>query len=138
MDKLIACLLIPVTLAFANDCPAKEPPTLLDRLEQTLKSDDKPFSLVTQIYIKPESGPQFEAAAAPAAKLSAAEKGCLAYDFQRDLEKPGHYTLVEKWIGLVPLRQHLTREHTKQIQAVFERLSTTPRTTDIYAPIVAD
>jgi len=54
MDKLIACLLIAVTFAFANDCPAKEPPTLPDRLEQTLKSDDKPFSLVTQIYIKPE------------------------------------------------------------------------------------
>jgi quinol monooxygenase YgiN len=107
----------------------------VERLERTLKGEDKPFALVTQIYIRLGTEARFEAAAAKAAKASLAEEGCLAYEFHRDLEKPGHYTLIERWTGLAPLRKHLPLQHTKEIQAVFGELSTTPRTTDILAPV---
>jgi quinol monooxygenase YgiN len=127
---ILAILVIP---ALAGT--PKGPPTLVERLEKTLKSDDKPFALVIQIYIKVGTEAKFEAAAAKAAKATLAEKGCLAYEFHRDLEKPGHYTLIERWTGLSPLRKHLEKEHTKQLQAVFAEVSTTPRTADIYAPV---
>jgi antibiotic biosynthesis monooxygenase len=83
------------------------PPSLLERLERTLQGDHKPFALVTQIYIHRGDEAKFETAAAKAAKVSLAEEGCLAYEFHRDLEKPDHYTLIERWTGLAPLRTHL-------------------------------
>jgi quinol monooxygenase YgiN len=125
-----------VLAAPAADPPVKRgPPTLVERLERDLKGDERPFTLVTQIYIRSGTEAEFEADAVKAAKASMAEKGCLAYEFHRDLEKPGHYTLIERWTGLAPLREHLTKEHTKRIQAVFDELSTTPRTTDIAVPV---
>jgi quinol monooxygenase YgiN len=131
----VAALLLAALSAVGEDRPAKEP-TLLDRLEQALKADDKPFAMVIQIYIKPDDAEQFEAAAAKVAKASQAEKGCRQYDFNRDLEKPGHYTLVERWAGIAPLRKHFEQEHTKQILALFGKLSIKPTTIDIFAPVV--
>jgi hypothetical protein len=57
------------------------PPTLVERLERALQSDDKPFALVTQIYTNRGEEAKFEAAAAKAAKTSLAEEGCLTYLF---------------------------------------------------------
>jgi hypothetical protein len=53
----------------------------------------------------------------------------------RDPEKPGRYTLIERWTGLAPLRRRLGKDHTKEIQAVFGELGATPRTTESFAPI---
>jgi quinol monooxygenase YgiN len=130
-------VLLAALTTIGADRPAKSPPSLPDRLERMLKGSDKPFALVIQIYIKPEGAAKFEAAAAKAAKLSRADEGCLGYEFNRDLEKPGHYTLIERWKGLGSLKKHLTKEHTKKILAIFTELGTTPRTADILAPIDA-
>jgi quinol monooxygenase YgiN len=135
MRYSVAVLMLAAPSAVGGDRPPAAPPSLVERLERTLKAEDKPFALVTQIYIRLGTEAKFEAAAAKAAKASLAEEGCLAYEFHRDLEKPGHYTLIERWTGLAPLRNHLPRDHTKAIQAVFAELGTTPRTTDILAPV---
>jgi len=135
MSTFVTALFL-AALIGADAAPQVAGPTsLLERLERTLHGDDKPFALVTQIYIDRGDEAKFETAAAEAAKASLAEKGCLAYEFHRDLEKPDHYTLIERWTGLAPLRTHLQKQHTKEIQAVFAAVSTTPRTTDIYAPV---
>jgi quinol monooxygenase YgiN len=131
----VAAVVLTALSTVAADRPAKSPPSLPERLERALKSDDKPFTLVIQIYVKPEAATKFEAAAANAAKASRKDEGCLAYDFQRDLEKPGHYILVERWTGLTALQLHLPKEHTKTILAVFADLSTAPPTASIFAPV---
>jgi quinol monooxygenase YgiN len=113
----------------------KGPSTLVNRLGKSLKQEDRPFALVIQIYVLEGSETRFEAAAAKTAKVTQAEKGCLAYDFYRDLEKPCHYTLIERWEGLEPLHKHLESEHIKQFQALLAEIGTTPRTADLYAPI---
>lgn len=135
MRYSVVVLLVAALTAVGDDRPTKAPPSLVERLEQTLKGDDKPFALVIQIYIKPEADTKFEAAAAKVARASLANEGCRAYEFHRDLEKPGHYILMERWTGLASLRKHLEKEHTKQIQAVFDELSTAPRTIEIFAPV---
>jgi quinol monooxygenase YgiN len=127
---ILAILVIPA-LAVAP----KGQPTLVERLEKALKADDKPFTLVIQIHVMPGTEAKVEAAAAKTAKATLTEKGCLAYDFNRDLEKPGHYTLIERWAGLAPLRKHLEKDYTKELQAVFAEVSTIPRTADILAPV---
>ena len=107
MRYSVAVLMLAAPSAVGGDRPPAAPPSLVERLERTLKAEDKPFALVTQIYIRLGTEAKFEAAAAKAAKASLAEEGCLAYEFHRDLEKPGHYTLIERWTGLAPLRNHL-------------------------------
>jgi quinol monooxygenase YgiN len=131
----VAVVLLAAATTLTADRPTKGPPSLIERLERTLKGEDKPFALVIQIYLRPGSEGKFEAAAAKAAKASAADEGCLAYDFERDLEKPGHYVLIERWTGLAALRKHLEKAHTKQIQAIFAGLGTGPRTVEIFAPV---
>lgn len=113
----------------------KGPPTLVERLGKPLKDEDRPFALVIQIYVQEGSETRFEAAAVKTAKMTQAEKGCLTYDFYRDLEKPCHYTLIERWEGLEPLRTHLASEHIKEFQALLAEIGTTPRTADLYAPV---
>jgi quinol monooxygenase YgiN len=134
--------LIPIlicSLSSARGANRSEQPSqsaeLVDRLSLTLMSDNKPFTLITRIYLKPGTEAQFEPIAIRVSKASSAEKGCLAYEFHRDLEKPTNYTLIEKWTGLAPLRSHLLLDHTKQIQTAFSKMSTTPRTTEIFAPV---
>ena len=95
----------------------------------------KPFAIVIQIHVRPAAAAKFEAAAAKAAKASRADEGCLGYDFSRDLEKPGDYTLIERWTGLAALRKHLGKEHTKRIIAAFAEFSSAPSTVHIFAPI---
>ena len=127
----VAVVLLAARTAVGVDRPAKGSPSLVERLERTLKGEDKPFALVIQIYIRPESDAKFEAAAAKAARASLADEGCLAYQFHRDLEKPGHYNLIERWTGLAALRKHLEKGHTKQIQAIFGELSSSPDSRDL-------
>ena len=131
----VTTVLLAALTTIGDDRPAKSPPSLPERLERAIKSSDKPFALVIQIYIKPEAAAKFEAAAARAAKLSRADEGCLAYEFNHDLEKPGHYILIERWKGLDSLKKHLGKEHAKKIMAVFAELGAAPRTADILAPI---
>jgi quinol monooxygenase YgiN len=130
-----AVLLLTAVAALGDGQPTSPPPSLLERLERGLKADDKPFALAIQIAINPGSEAKFEAAAAKAAKASLGDEGCLAYEFNRDLEKPGRYVLVERWTGLAALRKHLEKSHTKQILAAMEELAAGPRTVEIFAPI---
>jgi quinol monooxygenase YgiN len=138
MKYLVPVLLLAALPVFGDDGPVKGPPgppSLVERFEQTLKSEDMPITIVTQIYVKSGVESEFEAAAVRVAKASEAEEGCVAYEFHRDLEKPTRYTLIERWTGLAPLRKHLEMAHTKQIQAVFAEMSTTPRTTEIFTRV---
>jgi quinol monooxygenase YgiN len=130
-----AVLLLTAAAAVGDDQPANTSPSLPERLERALKADDKPFALVIQIAIRPGVEAKFEAAAAKAAKASLGDEGCLAYAFNRNLEKPGHYVLVERWSGLAALRKHLAQPHTKQILAAMEELAAGPRTVEIFAPV---
>jgi quinol monooxygenase YgiN len=130
-----AVALLAVAAAVGDDQPTNASPSLPERLERGLKADDKPFALVIQIAIKPGAEAKFEAAAAKAAKASQGDEGCLAYEFNRDLEKPGHYVLVERWTGLTAIRKHLEKPHTKQILAAMEELAAGPRTVEIFVPV---
>jgi quinol monooxygenase YgiN len=131
----VTAVLLAGLSTIGDDRPVKNPPSMVERLERTLKSSDKPFAIVINAYIRPQDAAKFEAAAAKAAKASRKDEGCLAYDFQRDLEKPGHYTLIERWAGLTSLKKHLEKVHTKQILAVFTELSSRPGTANIFAPV---
>jgi len=137
MQYAVPILLVAVLSASGQDRQAKGPPSpsLIERLEKTLKGQDRPFAIVIQIHIAPESAERFEKVAAFVARASRNDPGCQDYQFHRDLEKPGHYTLVEHWTGLAALQKHLEQPHTKQIQALFAELATTPRTAEIFVPV---
>jgi quinol monooxygenase YgiN len=135
MKYALPILLLAAMSASGQDRAAKGPPSMVERLEKTLNGQDRPFAIIIQIYIAPESAERFEKATADVARASRSDFGCLGYEFHRDLEKSGHYTLVEHWTGVAALKKHLEQPHTKQIQALFAELATTPRTAEIFIPL---
>jgi quinol monooxygenase YgiN len=135
MKYALPILILAAMSASGEDRSAKGPPSLVERLDKVLGRQDSPFAIIIQIYIRPESARHFEKVAADVARASRTDKGCQGYEFHRDLEKPGHYTLVEYWTTVTALMNHLEQAHTKQLQALFAEIATTPRTAEIYVSL---
>ena len=84
---------------------------ILDRIKAMPGQADKPFSLIVQFKVKRE---QVEAVLAVAKKVvpaSRAEKGCVAYDVQQNLEDPTEFLVLETWRDAKALQLHSGTEH---------------------------
>lgn len=65
--------------------------------------------LTVQLPIKPGSGAEFEAAAAPAlARVKAEDAGCEMYDLFRSVDDETRYVMVESWASQADLDAHMT------------------------------
>ena len=89
---ILACLPFSGWSEAGSSQESPKPPELVDRLFATLKSQEKPFTLVTRIYLKPGTQKEFEEIAVRVGLASTADSCCLGYEFHRDLEKPTNYT----------------------------------------------
>jgi quinol monooxygenase YgiN len=80
-----------------------------------LKDPARPFTLVVGLKVKEGMGEKLEAAFARASGPTHKEKGCLAYDLNRDVEHPERFMLYERWKSLADLEAHLKAEHTRTL-----------------------
>ena len=87
------------------------------RVQADLKDPAKPFALVIAIKVKADAADKFEAAFARARTETHKEKGCLAYDLNRDAKEAGRYLVYERWKTLADLEAHLASEHIKALFA---------------------
>jgi quinol monooxygenase YgiN len=110
---LLAALLLLPASATAQE---KENP-VLTFVKSRVKNTDKPFTLVILLQVKKGSGAKLEAAFAKASRPTHKEKGCLAYDLNRDTEKPERYVVYERWQNLKALEAHLNTAHIKKLLA---------------------
>jgi quinol monooxygenase YgiN len=110
---LLAALLLLPAPATAQE---KENP-ILSFVKSRVKNADKPFTLVILLQVKKGSGAKLEAAFAKASRATHKEKGCLAYDLNRDTEKPERYVVYERWQNLKALEAHLNTAHIKKLLA---------------------
>ena len=68
---------------------------LLDRIKAIPGQADKPFSMIVQFKVKRDQVDSVLAAARKAVPASRAEKGCVAYDVQQNLEDPTEFFVLE-------------------------------------------
>src|SRR5689334_9970231 len=88
----------------------KENP-IVAQVRGKLKDTEKPFTLGVLLQVKDGSQERFEAAFAKAVGPSRKEKGCRAYDLNRDAETPTRYVVYERWQNLAALDAHTRTPH---------------------------
>ena len=93
----------------------EKPRPVVAKVKEVVKDGDKPFTLVVILKAKEDVGGKIETAFAKAVKPTRKEKGCLAYDLNRDPKTPGRYVVYERWQNLAALQAHLESEHIKTL-----------------------
>lgn len=109
------------TLVLATCCLAGAPlhaqqekgplDALLDRIKAIPGQADKPFSLIVHLKVKRDQVEAVLAAAKKAVPASRAEKGCVVYDVQQDLEDATEFYVLETWHDASALRFHAGTDH---------------------------
>jgi quinol monooxygenase YgiN len=93
--------------------PAGEKPhPIVAQVKASVKDSTRPFTLIVRLRAREDAGKKIEAAFARARWLTRKEKGCLAYDLNRDTKAPTHYLVYERWQNLESLEAHLKSRHT--------------------------
>jgi quinol monooxygenase YgiN len=85
------------------------------QVQAAVKDPAKPFALTINLKVKDGAADKFEAAFAKARTETKKEKGCLAYDLNREAKTPGRYLVYERWADLPALEAHLASAHFKAL-----------------------
>lgn len=90
---------------------------IAEQVKAGLKDPTKPFTMIVHLKTKDGAGPKFETAFSKALKPTRAEKGCHAYELNRDTKTPTSYVLYERWQNLAALEAHLKTPHITALLA---------------------
>jgi quinol monooxygenase YgiN len=108
---LLAAAALTFALAAPGNGGQEKPNPIAAQVKASVKDPTKPFTMLVHLKAKEGAGEKFEAAFAKALKPTRKEKGCLAYDLNRDPKTPGQYLLYERWQTLADLEAHLKAAH---------------------------
>jgi quinol monooxygenase YgiN len=112
----------------------KENP-LITQVKGSVKDATKPFTLVVRFKVKEDAVAKFEAEFAKAIKKTRAEKGCLAYELNRDAKTPGQYLLYERWQNVESLEAHLKAPHITGLLGQVGAMMDGPPEGQIFVPV---
>jgi quinol monooxygenase YgiN len=124
--RVVALVLLTAGLAFAwlnspawsADTQSADDNPLVARLKE-LGLQDKPFTLIVEVKVKPGSEKKLEELMLNAAVNTHKEPGCLMYDIHRDPETAGKYVFLERFKGVDGLNAHLAGDYTKKLLSAF-------------------
>jgi quinol monooxygenase YgiN len=118
-----ALLAMPALTGSAAD---KEPNPLVAKVKAELKDPTKPFTLTVQLQVKEGMQAKLEAGFSKAAKETRKEKGCLAYELNRDAKDSTRYLVYERWKSLADLEAHLKTPYITSLLDELKDLLTGP------------
>jgi len=84
---------------------------LIERIKAIPGQADKPFSMIVHFKVKRDQVEAVLAVAKKAVPASRAEKGCIAYDVQQNLEDPTEFFVLETWHDTKALQFHSGTNH---------------------------
>jgi quinol monooxygenase YgiN len=127
---------VAMTVLLAGNAPAQEKPhPVAVMVKAALKDPDAPFTLLVRFQAKEGAGEKLEAAFATAAKATRQEKGCLAYQLNRDVKMPTRYVVYERWQNLAALEAHLKSAHITTLLAEINEIRATPPEAEVLIPV---
>jgi quinol monooxygenase YgiN len=134
---LLAGVVLVVTCGVFVDAAAaqEKPHPVAVFVKANLKDPTMPFALLVRFEAKEGAGEKLEASFAKAIKLSRKEKGCLAYDLNRDPKMPSHYVLYERWQNLSSLEAHLKSAHIAAMLTELNESRAGPPEAQILLPV---
>ena len=110
----------------------EEPHPIVAQARAELKDPAKPFTLSVRLTLMDGKAEPFEAAFAKAAKLAREEKGCLAYEMNRDAKGTAKYLVYEKWENLAALEAHIKSEHFQALAGEVHEMLDGPPEVEVY------
>jgi quinol monooxygenase YgiN len=108
---LLLAALAALPLAAARAPGQEKANPIAAQVKASLKDPARPFTMIVRLQAKEGAADKFEAAFARAIAPTRKEKGCLAYDLNRDAKSPTQYLLYERWENLASLEAHLKSAH---------------------------
>lgn len=134
-----ACLFAVASLAVAALCVAsvtgqEKSHPIAAQVKASLSDPSKPFTMLVMLKVKEGSGAKVEAAFTTAVKATRREKGCLAYDLNRDAKAPQQYLVYERWQNLAALEAHLKSQHITALLGELEALLAAPPEVRVLVP----
>jgi quinol monooxygenase YgiN len=122
---LVVGLVLLMSSLFASPAPGQEKPNpLVAQVKAAVKDSTKPFTLLIRFEAKPGAGSKIEAAFTKAVPATRKEKGCLAYEFNRDAKMPTRYLVYERWQNLAALEAHQNSAHIAELRREINDLRT--------------
>ncbi|MFN4260614.1 MAG: putative quinol monooxygenase [Gemmataceae bacterium] len=112
----------------------QEPHPIAVQVKSQLQDPDKPFTMMVYLQVKKGTQKQFETAFAKAIEGTRKEKGCIAYDLNRDVKDPTRYIVYERWKTLKDLEEHLRTPHITQLIEEVGDLFTSPPDAKVMLP----
>src|SRR5262245_47234733 len=109
--RFAAPLLAAAVLAAPHALAQDKGNPIAEQVKASLKDPTKPFTMLVLLETKEGTGDKFEAAFTKAVGPTRKEKGCLAYDLNRDTKATTKYVLYERWQNLASLEAHLNAPH---------------------------
>jgi quinol monooxygenase YgiN len=128
---VLAALAVPARLPAVQD----QPHPIAATVKAALKDTTKPFTLVIRAQVKEGMAEKFEAAFAKAVKPTRQEKGCLAYQLNRQADAPNNYLVYERWKDLAALEAHLKSKHITTLLGEIHELMSAPPEMHVLLPV---
>ena len=108
---------------------------IVAQVKASVKDPTKPFTLVLTVQVKEGAGDRFEAGFAKAVTPTRREKGCLAYELNRDPKTSTNYLLYERWQSLAALETHLRSEYITTLLGQIGELVAAPPEVRVWVPV---
>jgi len=122
---LVVALVVVLSTLFASTVPGeKQPNPLVPQVKAAVKDSTRRFTLLIRFEAKPGAGPKIEAAFVKAVQATRKEKGCLAYEFNRDARVPTRYHVYERWQDVAALVAHQNSAHIAALRKEISDLRT--------------
>ena len=102
-------------LALATTVIAQDENPVVTTVKSKVKDKDKPFGMAVIFKVKTGSEKAFEEAFKPCLEGTRAEKGCLAYYLNRDLDEPNTYIVFERFRSIAALETHAKTPHVAEL-----------------------
>ena len=125
----VSALLVSITLA------QDQTNAIAAQVKASVKDPTKPFTLLVTLQVKEGDSDRFEAAFAKVVAPTHREKGCLAYELNRDPKTPTSYLLYERWQSLAALETHLRSEHITTLLGQIGEMVAAPPELRVLVPV---
>ena len=118
-----------------SSAPGQEKPNpIVAKVKAAVKDPTKPFTMLVHLQVKEGTGAKVEAAFAKAIQRTRREKGCAAYDLNRDPQMPSRYLLYERWHSVADLEAHLRAGHIATLLVELGDLLAAPPDVQVFVP----
>lgn len=116
MNRMLMTAFVLMLVASAQLLRAGEKDNpIVEAAKANVADAKKPFTMLVIVTVKEGQGKALEDLMKPCIAATRKEKGCIAYDLNRDPKEVTKYHVYERWQSVAALEHHMQTEHIKTL-----------------------